>query len=59
MMSRNHVIALAVVAGLLAALYVTQRASEPEADLERELDLVALAPEGFLASLIELLRVAL
>ena len=49
-MSRNQIVALAVLAGLLAVVFVAQRAGEAPPDLEKEYGLQALAPDDFLAS---------
>lgn len=49
-MSRKQFIALAVMAGLLLLVIVVKRIARTTPDLEREMGLVALAPEGFLAS---------
>lgn len=49
-MSKKQFIALAVMAGLLLIVILVQKLSARRPDLEREMGLVALAPEGFLAS---------
>jgi hypothetical protein len=49
-MSRNQIIALAAIAGLLAIVFIAQRAGEAPPDLEKEYGLKALAPERFLVS---------
>jgi len=52
-MSRKQFIALAVMAGLLLLVIVVKKIARTTPDLEREMGLVALAPEGFLASDVE------
>lgn len=49
-MSKNQLIALGTMAGLLLIILLVQQLAKSKPDLERECDLRALAPEGFLVS---------